>query len=473
SKGLSDLINNTILPLLENRSIESKENRTRVISSKEGEDYPQIKKRKFLNINNSKVIFAVQNQSALVSKVFSQIKSPLEEEGVLKKINELNLWNYLDRVKTLSQKKLANKVHVFVLEKFLNDPEIELKKMMSFLGLNDSETSARVKKDLLLKFKDITLKFEGIPNVPLSSNDQEGSLGLSVANIYGKANDTLSKLKGLNLSAFSFPSLKYEIDKVTSPSYFNGEAQALNEAFEKIFVINLDRSKGRMRSLKAHFNDLGGVKFTRFSAVDGNKITLSKAKEIFPSISRVKGKRIQRDIYSIACFFSHFSIIKHAYRKKLDSVLILEDDVRFSPEAQGYLKSSMGKLPKDWEVFYVGGQAQVPTKRVSFNVLKGYSFGGYAYALSKRGIEKIYKILSSMIEKKERFHAVDYVLQRLAKGGDLEAYLLYPHLAHCSNIISTRQDYTWNVSSFYKAEKKLGSFRADRFQDPQKKSMKI
>jgi len=60
--------------------------------------------------------------------------------------------------------------------------------------------------------------------------------------------------------------------------------------------------------------------------------------------------------HHIGCALSHRRIIAEAKRQRLKTVLVFEDDVRFSPDAAEALDPSMRDLEGHaWQLLYMGG----------------------------------------------------------------------------------------------------------------------
>jgi len=78
----------------------------------------------------------------------------------------------------------------------------------------------------------------------------------------------------------------------------------INEFFDKVVVINLDRRTDRMEKLVPQLKELG-IKYERFSAVDAKEL------DIDPIVAGLK---------------SHLQVIKDNLGKK---ILVLEDDAYF------------------------------------------------------------------------------------------------------------------------------------------------
>jgi len=102
----------------------------------------------------------------------------------------------------------------------------------------------------------------------------------------------------------------------------------VNEYFDKVVVINLDRRKDRLEKVDAQLQELG-ITYERFSAID------AKALDIDP---------IQ------ACKQSHLQVLEESVGK----TLILEDDAYFMEGFNERFTEFIELLPKDWHIFYLG-----------------------------------------------------------------------------------------------------------------------
>lgn len=113
----------------------------------------------------------------------------------------------------------------------------------------------------------------------------------------------------------------------------------VNDYFDKVVVINLDRRQDRMDQLTKQLEELG-IEYERFSAVDG------KALGIDPVIAGTQ---------------SHVGVMKK-YKDK--QTLILEDDAYFVDGFQEKFDEVMQTLPNDWSVFYLGALLPKHTGKV-------------------------------------------------------------------------------------------------------------
>jgi GR25 family glycosyltransferase involved in LPS biosynthesis len=102
----------------------------------------------------------------------------------------------------------------------------------------------------------------------------------------------------------------------------------LNDFFDKIFVINLERRPDRLDRFK-ELSDKIGFEYDIFYAVDGKSIDKD---------SLIEGRKLQiesNEIYrsfddyflgQLGCILSHIRLLKHCRENNIKSVLILEDD---------------------------------------------------------------------------------------------------------------------------------------------------
>ena len=111
--------------------------------------------------------------------------------------------------------------------------------------------------------------------------------------------------------------------------------------FERIYVLNLAERADRRREVEVQLRRFGlslGVEPVRLFRA----IRPAEARP-FPSI----GAR--------GCFMSHLGMLREAARDGLGSVLILEDDVDFAPDAEARLPALLEALRRhDWSIFYGG-----------------------------------------------------------------------------------------------------------------------
>jgi len=113
----------------------------------------------------------------------------------------------------------------------------------------------------------------------------------------------------------------------------------VNEYFDKVVVINLDRRTDRMEKLVPQLERLG-IEYERHSAVDGNELGINP---IF------------------AGTMSHVEVLK---KYKEQKVLVLEDDAQFVDDFNEKFEEVMQTLPNNWDIFYLGALLPKDTGKV-------------------------------------------------------------------------------------------------------------
>ena len=113
----------------------------------------------------------------------------------------------------------------------------------------------------------------------------------------------------------------------------------VNEYFDQVVVINLDRRTDRMERLAPQLDELG-IQYERFSAVDAKELGISPI---------------------VAGTMSHVAVWKKYKGKK---ILVLEDDALFVDNFNEKFDEVMKTLPQDWDIFYLGVLLPKHTGRV-------------------------------------------------------------------------------------------------------------
>ena len=173
----------------------------------------------------------------------------------------------------------------------------------------------------------------------------------------------------------------------------------VNDFFDKVIVINLDRRTDRMEKLAPQLEKLD-IQYKRFSAVDGKKL------DIDPIVAGLR---------------SHLQVMKQIAGQR---VLILEDDAQFVEDFNEKFEKVMQTLPEDWDIFYLGalvpkdvGLVRMVNRHWGIQVL---TTGSQAYCINPSRLEYF-------INKLEDYNSyIDIGLRDFAK--DLKAYITQPNL---------------------------------------------
>ena len=171
----------------------------------------------------------------------------------------------------------------------------------------------------------------------------------------------------------------------------------INDYFNKVVVINLDKRVDRLEKITKQLDDLG-ITFERFSAIDGT------------------GKNP-----IIAGRDSHLQVWRENLGKK---VLVLEDDAYFVDDFQERFDQVIQTLPENWDVFYLGALLDKMTGKVIKVNNDWYrqivSTGTQAYCVHP-------DLMQYCIDRLEIYDGyIDVGLRILAE--DMNAYITQPNL---------------------------------------------
>jgi glycosyl transferase family 25 len=106
----------------------------------------------------------------------------------------------------------------------------------------------------------------------------------------------------------------------------------LNEFFDRVALINLDRRTDRLGRFVSQAISLG-IEFVRYSAVDAEACGIT-------------GQR--------ACAASHRQVIADALADGVERLFIFEDDAGFDAEFNAKFDHISKVVPDDWQMLYLG-----------------------------------------------------------------------------------------------------------------------
>jgi GR25 family glycosyltransferase involved in LPS biosynthesis len=210
----------------------------------------------------------------------------------------------------------------------------------------------------------------------------------------------------------------------------------LNEFFDKIYCINLNRRKDRWQNVSKLFKKHNLI-VERFPACDGIPKDYKHA-ESLDEWNRPKSHKGKLNAGEIGCALSHKAIMKIISKKKYKSVLVLEDDVDFVQNLTAEFNKMIQYLPEDWDMLYIGGNNKIghPAQKELEIVNKYYArtrltLTTSSYAVRQTAVKKIRNLL-----KDEPFRmAIDTAYTKVQQMPDINAYVMRPSLA-------------WQVASF-------------------------
>jgi GR25 family glycosyltransferase involved in LPS biosynthesis len=106
----------------------------------------------------------------------------------------------------------------------------------------------------------------------------------------------------------------------------------LNDYFDRIVVINLDRRVDRLTQFDSQAQDLG-IEYLRYSAVDAQAFGIDAV---------------------AACRQSHHSVLVNALADGVERLFVFEDDAEFLAGFNQSFAAVAANLPDDWQMLYLG-----------------------------------------------------------------------------------------------------------------------
>jgi glycosyl transferase family 25 len=129
--------------------------------------------------------------------------------------------------------------------------------------------------------------------------------------------------------------------------------QFLESYFDRIFVITIPRLTQRHQIVKEH---LKGLHYQLFYGADKNDITQDFIAHNYNDKKAIALQRYGLGLNKgeIACSLSHRMVYEEIIEKKLERVLVFEDDVIPLSQTIADLPNAINELPENWELFYAG-----------------------------------------------------------------------------------------------------------------------
>ena len=179
----------------------------------------------------------------------------------------------------------------------------------------------------------------------------------------------------------------------------------LNEYFEHIYCINLDKRIDRWEECQIQF-EKHSLDVERFSAIDGS---------IIENDTKLANGEL-------GILRTHIELIKDAKEKGYKNILILEDDVEFDDDLNQNFTSIINQIPNNWIMLYLGANHVGGVIQISENICQIiHSYAIHAFAINSDLFDLIINGLPKYKKPVDVFYAE---LQPL-----FPSYVIRPHLA--------------------------------------------
>jgi GR25 family glycosyltransferase involved in LPS biosynthesis len=212
----------------------------------------------------------------------------------------------------------------------------------------------------------------------------------------------------------------------------------INEYFDQVYCLNLDRRPDRMEKMQKRFDHFG-IQFKRIQAIDGKCMTDAEfANNKF-------SKKINKN--TLACALGHQKIFEDAKLNNHQKILIFEDDAMMVKD----LKIKLQKiLTIDWDLIYLGATHYGGWSKV----LNGFyhpksTCGTFAYALNKKAYEWIIDSINKFGFKHADSYLADYY-----KHQNKKCFIFFPNICkptvddadmHPRNQLQADKKFKWNM----------------------------
>jgi glycosyl transferase, family 25 len=143
-------------------------------------------------------------------------------------------------------------------------------------------------------------------------------------------------------------------------------SEFLQQYFDKIFVITIERAKERQQQVT---KQLAGLPFDFFYGADKQEMNFETlvAENIYDDKKAKELNRYGKGMIlgHIACALSHRKLYEHIIEKGYKRVMIFEDDVVALHQNLQQLPAAINELPDDWEMVYFGyNKYEEPTPKL-------------------------------------------------------------------------------------------------------------
>ena len=150
----------------------------------------------------------------------------------------------------------------------------------------------------------------------------------------------------------------------------------INDFFDEVWCINLDRRTDRWAEVQPEFQRCG-IQAKRSSAVDGKTLPVHPEQIVSAN--------------EMGCTRSHLNLIEDMLTRNLKRIMIFEDDVYFTGDPNTRLEGVVQYMPKQWDMVYLGGNHVRPLIKSGPIWKCTRTFTTSAYGITREFGERILK----------------------------------------------------------------------------------
>ena len=191
--------------------------------------------------------------------------------------------------------------------------------------------------------------------------------------------------------------------------------------FSETWLINLVERPDRYEKMKKQFD------YFKWDVKEHRTVIHPWCNDII-KIFKATRKGYLKDPNAFSCTREHYTLIKSAYLRGLNSICIIEDDVSFNKNISVW-EEYLNNLPEDWDILRLccmrGYYEQEYTKGYIWCPVKNGMWGTGCYALNRKGMKY-------MMESIERYmQPIDLPLYNYTSDSNIKHYLPQIPLGLC------------------------------------------
>ena len=168
-----------------------------------------------------------------------------------------------------------------------------------------------------------------------------------------------------------------------------------NKLINHIYVINLDKSRDRMKNIKKISKE-SNLHIERFPAIYGKNLNY----DFLRKHGYLSNKTILKFNGSLGCYMSHCLLWEKIYKEnKYENVLIIEDDCIIDKNFNQQMEELTKYIPEDFDYIMLGSNKRKGTsinekfiRPVQGNIF-GLNAGLYGYIVKVKNIPKLLKLV--------------------------------------------------------------------------------
>ena len=330
-------------------------------------------------------------------------------------------------------------------------------KNIKYAQWDDKESSDFRCIDKLIKINGIKVKW--FDNIISKINN---------CNIYGRGEKKDKPILNI-INNFKYMVIFNQINSKEFPSknieyieYENEKHTDIEEYFDKIYILNLERRQDRWNIMKNRLNDKNITSCIRYIGIDGNlhyyKCQYDKYSKLpFNKYDHLYKRKAIPSSGSWAILLSMHSLLKDAVKNNYKKILVLQDDIIFHNDFNNLFKKKINKISENWKLLYLGASQKKWEKIIINNetdYYNSYNTDG-AFAV---GIDC--SVFDTLLKEIEKIQAPfdSGALQFIQKKYKDECFVFFPNIiiadvrdSDCResrNIKQYSEVFKWNIGDF-------------------------